>query len=300
MNLLSLFAFTVYAAGTVISPIPDDIPVITLPTQTPNVSFGQIVDASEPDVSFGQIVAIPTPVVLGETNTASPSPTPQPEADRPQAETPIITKKQSYTIAFLGDSMTDTMGPGLPAIDTFLSGIYKTTEFLLLNFGIGGTNIDDAIGRISLFASISPDIVVLESCAYNPYPNEIGLDRHWIALARAVETLQSSIPGVKIIIAATIAPNSKVFGDGAPNIAFSPEDKIQRTTAIKQYLDSTVKFAASQHLPVADAYHTSLDGAGEGKLMYINSGDHIHYSEAGRELFAQKISEAIVNNRLLE
>lgn len=96
-----------------------------------------------------------------------------------------------------------------------------------------------------------------------------------------------------MIIAATIAPNSKVFGDGAAGISFGPIDKIQHTTIIKEYLDSTVKFAASQHLPLADAYHASLDGSGDGILTYINGGDHIHYSDAGRILFAQRLVRAI-------
>jgi lysophospholipase L1-like esterase len=119
-------------------------------------------------------------------------------------------------------------------------------------------------------------------------------------LATIVDILKAKLPGVKIIIAATIAPNSTVFGDGAAGLSFSPQDKIERTTVIKQYLDSTVKFARSQQLPLADAYHPSLDANGNGKLTYINGGDHIHYSDAGRTFFAQKIADAIVANHLLE
>jgi hypothetical protein len=266
MHLFSLLTFAVFAAETILSPIPDNTPVVVpLPPK--------------PDVSFGQITtAIPTP-----TLEATPSPTP----------TLIQTQKKSYTVAFLGDSMIDTMGSDLPAVQSKLSATYAATDFTLLNYGMGGTNIDDATGRISTFTSPPPDIVVLESCAYNPYPGESGIDRHWSALSNAVETLRSSIPGVKIIVAATIAPNSKVFGDGAPNIAFSTEDKISRTNTIKQYLDSTVQFARSQHLPLADAYHASLDGNGDGILTYINGGDHIHCSDDGRALFAQKVVSAI-------
>lgn len=278
MNLLSFFAFAVYAAGAVISPIPDDI-VVATPAPP------------KPDVSFGQIVAIPTP-----TNIPTPQPSPPATAG--------AAKKKSYTIAFLGDSMIDTMGPGLPAISNKLSAAYPTDNFTLLNYGVGGTNIDYGIERITngynylgnqipSLTSTHPDIVVVESFAYNPFPVATGIDRHWLAMARAVDTIRTNIPGAKIIIAATIAPNSTVFGDGAAGLAFSREDKIERTTVIKQYLDSTVKFAASQHLPLADAYHASLDGNGDGILKYINSGDHIHYSDAGRALFAQKVVAAI-------
>lgn len=284
MNLLALFAFTIYAAGTVISPIPDV--VITAPPPP------------KPGISFGQIVDIPVPTLI-------PTPQPSPTATAGTA------KKQSYTIALLGDSMIDTLGPGIPALHTLLEQVYPQTNFTLLNYGYGGTNIDYGIERITngytylgaqipSLVSTHPDIVVIESFAYNPFPVEGGLDRHWLAMARAVDTIRSNIPGAKIIIAATIAPNSTVFGDGAPGLAFSAQDKIERTKVIKQYLDSTVKFAADQRLPLADAYHASLTGNGDGNLTYINGGDHIHYSDAGRALFTRKVAEAIGANRLLE
>lgn len=283
MNPLSLFAFVVFAAETVISPIPDDM--ITATPLPP-----------KPEVSFGQIIAIPTPIpqVLGETTVIIPTPTPS----------PLLTNKKSYTIAFLGDSMIDTMGPGLPAVGNKLSSTYPATHFTILNYGVGGTNIDYGIERITngytylgnqipALTSTHSDIVVIESFAYNPFPVANGINRHWLALAKAVDTIRENLPGVKIIIATTIAPNSTAFGDGAAGLAFGAQDKIERTTVIKQYLDSTVKFAASQHLPLADAYHASLNANGDGNLTYINGGDHIHYSDAGRALFAQKVVAAI-------
>ncbi len=281
MHLLSLFTFAVFAAETVLSPIPDNTPVVVPPPPKPEISFGQIVTAPTP-----------TPEILGVTTIA---PTP----------TPFITKKKSYTIAFLGDSMIDTMGPELPAVNNTLSAAYPATDFTLLNYGAGGTNIDYAIERVTRgytylgnqipsLGATHPDIVVVESCAYNPFPDaDGGINRHWLALARAVDTIRENLPGAKIIIAATIAPNSTVFGDGAAGVAFGPQDKIQRTTIIKQYLDSTVKFAQSQHLPLADAYHASLTATGDGNLTYINGADHIHYSDAGRALFAQKVVNAL-------
>jgi len=285
MGILSLFISVVFAAETILSPIPDGTPIVIPQPPKPTMSFGQITQ------------------VLGAAVEATPTPIPTP--------TPIVAKKKSYTIAFLGDSMIDTMGPGLPAVQNALTNVYAATKFNLLNYGVGGTNIDYGITRITgdydylgkhvlSLASAHPDIVVLESFGYNPFPVATGIDRHWLALSTAVDTLRQNIPGAKIIIAATIAPNSKVFGDGAPGIAFSPQDKVERTNVIKSYLDSTVKFARSQNLPLADAYHASMDGSGDGILSYINPGDHIHYSDAGRALFANTVFNAIAANHLLE
>ncbi len=294
MHLFSLLAFVVYAAETIISPLPDGVPTTISLITKPSVSFGQITDSVPP----------PTPQVLGETIVATPTPTPTPP--------PLVTKKKSYTIAVLGDSMVDTLGPGVPHLKTKLSSLYPATTFTILNYGVGGTNIDYGIERITSgytylgnsipsLTSTHPDLVVLESFGYNPFPDANGgVDRHWIALSKAIDTLRASIPGVKIVIGVTIAPNSKTFGDGAAGLAFSLQDKSERTTIIKEYLASTAKFAQSQHLPLADAYHASLDGNGDGILSYINGGDHIHYSDAGRALFAQKVAGAIAGNHLLE
>lgn len=272
MSFFSLLAGMVFAAETVLSPIPDGTPIVIPPPP-------------QPEISFGQIVAVPTP---------SPIPTP---TSAPQVLGIQTTARKSYTIAFLGDSMIDTMGPGLPAVKNRLSSIYPATNFTILNYGVGGTNIDYGIQRITngytylgnqipSLASAHPDIVVLESFGYNPFPVENGIDRHWLALSRAVDTLRSAIPGVRIVLAATIAPNSSVFGDGVLN--WNPEQKQQKVSEINRYIENAIKFAASQHIPLADAYHVS-----GGNTRYINAGDHIHYSDAGRALFAQKVVSAI-------
>lgn len=272
MNILSLFAVVVFAAEGIISPIPEDIPSTTIVLTKPSTSFGQL----------------PTPEVLGAS--AEPEPTPP------------VTRKSSYTIAVLGDSMVDTLGPGIPHLADALKKIYPRTDFLLYNYGVGGTNIDYGLQRLTsdylyldnpvpALVNRHPDIVVVESFGYNPYSFDEGaLEKHWLALANIVDTLKGRIPNVKIIIAATIAPDANTFGDGGAGLAFGPEDKQKRTATIKQYLENAVKFAQSQHLPLADAYTPSLVGT----ARYINPGDHIHPSEEGKQLFAQKVTEAIL------
>jgi lysophospholipase L1-like esterase len=215
------------------------------------------------------------------------------------------------TIAVLGDSMVDTLGPGVPHLVTELKKTYPDTTFTVLNHGVGAENIDSGLRRITSsytylgesrpsVVSQNPDVVVVESFGYNPYTFDAGaLETHWLALSAIVDTLR--VQGeAKVVIAATIAPNWDVFGDGAAGLSFSPTDKHQRVDVIRKYLDSTVKFAQSQGLPLADAFHPSLTNDGNGNLVYINAGDHIHYSDAGRALFARVVAQAIVANRLLE
>ena len=206
------------------------------------------------------------------------------------------------TIALLGDSMMDTLGPNAPHLSSALKKTYPATTFVIKNFGVGGTPIDSGIGRIPTIASINPDVIVLESFAYNVSgtTSQGEVDRHWLNLARAVDAIKNNLPNTKIVIAATIAPNSIRFGDGAPGIAFSSKDKQERTDMIKKYIETAIKFARSEHIPLADAYHASLDNSGNGKLALINSGDHIHYSDSGRALMGSKIAQAMIVNKLLE
>ena len=301
MNILSIFAWTVYAAEMIISPLPDTAVVASPPK--PQATFGQLIS---PLPSDGQVLGITT---TNPTPTNTPTPTPQP------THTPapsVRVRKNAFTIALLGDSMIDTLGAGIPDLNTTLSSKFPGVNFTLLNYGVGGTNIEYGIQRIAnsyeylgkqipSLISQHPDIVVVESFGYNPLPDpNNGLNQHWLDLAKVVDSLRANLPGVKIVIAATIAPNAKVFGDGAAGIAFSEQDKWQRVDVIKHYLESTVQFAQSQHLPVADAYLPSLGSDGNGNLTYINAGDHIHTSPAGRTFFASVVAQAITANHLLE
>lgn len=223
-----------------------------------------------------------------------------------------MTKKPHYTIAFLGDSMIDTLGSDLRVVHDELLHIYPKATFTLLNYGVGGENIVSGLERVTrdtvylgsprpALILTHPDVVVIESFAYNPFSFDVGaLEQHWLSLSYIIDALKINIPETKIVLAATIAPNSMVFGDGASGLAFGPQDKIERTNIIKQYLQNTIRFGQSEHVLLADVYHASLDSAGDGKLLYINAGDHIHYSDAGRQLFARTVVDTIVDNKLLE
>ncbi len=278
------------------------------------VLFAQPVSAAS---SFGELMATSTPIpttapaVLGTTTFIGPvKPSVIPTPQTKQQNSAI--KKGAVTIALLGDSMMDTMGPNAPTLQTALKKRFPRTTFIIKNYGVGGTGIQYGIERITNgytylgtsyapLVSANPDIVVVESFGYNPFGDDAGtIDAHWLLLAKTVDTIKAHLPNAKIVMAATIAPNANRFGDGAYGLSFSVIEKWQRTTTIKKYLENTVRFANGEHLPLADAYHPSLLPDGNGNLTYINSGDHIHYSDKGRALMATKIADAIVKNNLLD
>lgn len=219
-------------------------------------------------------------------------------------------EKTWVTIALLGDSMTDTLQSGLPQLDKLLKVAYPDYTFSLLNYGQGGTDIESGLFRLTntttylgreypSVLSYKPDILVVESFGYNPWSWEkFDLDRQWLTIAKIIDTVKANSPDTKIILASSIAPNTKIFGDGALN--WNNNDKWKKATTIKLYLQNMVNFATSQNYPLADAYHPSLDSSQEGMEKYINEGDHLHPSEEGKQLFSQKIVEAIIKNNFIK
>jgi len=215
------------------------------------------------------------------------------------------------TIAVLGDSMIDTLTPSLPQLQTALQEYYPTTKFNLLNYGGGGSNIEDGLNRllndheylgkkIPSLISQKPDIIVVESFAYNNFGNsESGINRHWLDLGAIVHNIKTLLPDTKIVLAATIAPNSIVFGNGIKDSHFTALDKLEKSKTIRLYLQNLVNFATSENYPLADAYQPSLFND-EGYLPFINSGDHLHPSGPGGEFFCDTVAKAIFDHKLID
>lgn len=311
MNFFSLMATTAMVAKTLISPLPDQLALLSIILSEPKAqgSLGDLLHKTpSPEFKPSRLLqALESPT---STPTIQPTPVSLPSPQSVMNARRL--RKNHYTIALLGDSMIDTLGPGVPSLKKLLTITYPGVTFTVANFGVGATNIEYGIERITnayeylgqhiqALVDSHPDIVVVESFGYNPLPDSEGaLDRHWMDLAYVVDKVKITMPEAKIIIAATIAPNWDIFGDGTPGLSFTPEEKRKRVVTIKTYLDNAVRFAKSQHLPLADVFHASLDASGNGKAIYINSSDHIHYSEAGKRLFAKKVVETVAGSRLLE
>ena len=237
---------------------------------------------------------------------------PQPQVLGAAATQEIIEESTtgSSTIAVLGDSMIDVMQPELPQLKNALKNFYPQVQFKLLNYGVGASSLEFGLERLTSnytylgkdFPSLlsqNPDIIVIESFAYNHWANnQSGLDRQWLTLAKIVETIKNQSQA-KIILAAHIGPDETSLCDGIEGLHLLPKQKREKAQNIRAYLQNLINFATSQGYPLADAYHPSLDSNGNGQSIYVNAGDHLHPSGLGGELFAQKIAEAIAKNNLL-
>lgn len=303
------FTIRVYAESGFISPVPEN-PYMSNPITSdipslPTLTFDALLSARL-NVLGATDEQIPTSSAAAQIATASTSITPTPTA------LPRKTKKSTMTISLVGDSMTDTLGPEAGGLGNKLRATYPATQFTIINHGVGAENIDSGLKRLTnsysylgkdrpSVVSQKPDVIIVESFGYNPYSIPDGaLTRHWLQLASVIDVIKLHLPETKIMLAATIAPNWNVFGDGAPFINYSAEEKKAKVETIKSYIINAIKFAQSQKLPLADAFHPTLDGTGNGKVGYINGGDHIHYSDSGRSFMATIMANAIVANKLLE
>ncbi len=253
--------------------------------------------------------------LLYPSSSPAPSPVSKPEVlgvESPSVSLPAIGGEgKIITVIVLGDSMIDTLQPGLPQLESALKKLYPHKRFNIVNYGVGASNIEYALFRLTndyqyldqkypSLISLNPDIVVIESFAYNNFGNSPeGIDRQWLGLGAVTTVIKEKLPQSKIVLAATIAPNSIIFGNGIPGVQFSALEKIEKTKTVKLYLQNLVNFATSQSFPLANAYHPSLEN-GEGKKEYINPNDGLHPSGPGGEFFCQAVAQTIFDHRLVD
>lgn len=271
--------------------------------------FFQILETYHPS-SFYQVDFQPTPI-------PTPIPTTIPSVLGVTTQNSTLPhigggNSREITVALLGDSMIDTLRPYLSTLQQYLTNYYPHHTFRILDYGVGASNIESGLKRLTQdyeyqgesydsLLSLTPDIIVVESFAYNNFGNtQSGINRHWQALSSIVATIQKKSPSTKIILAATIAPNSTNFAKGAPNIHLTALEKRENATTIKTYLQNLVNFATSQNYPLADAYHPSTNFINEGDTAYIDPKDNIHPSVTGAKLFFSILAKSITDNRLID
>jgi len=269
--------------------------------------FYQLLSAYQPSLSkavyrpFSSTVSIPTQVV---EVTPIPTPTVALSTAPPITEAITIPKNiggisKTVSIALLGDSMIETLN--IDMINKSLNTYYPNSTFNITKFGSPAQTIEYGKKRLEAeIIPLKPDIIVIESFAYNNFGNtEDSINRHWLELGAITTIIKTKLPNTKIILAATICPNSTSFGNGS-EFRFSSMEKQEKVKTIDLYLQSTINFATSQKFIIADAYSVSCDKSGQGLPELINSQDNIHPSELGKQLFADTLSQTIYKNKIVD
>lgn len=254
----------------------------------------QLLSAYQPRITPRLSIATPTPSAIVSLNTNT---VPLPTVIKPKNIGGI---GNNTTIALIGDSMIESLEPELPQLRKSLSAYYPDYPFNLININYPAQNIEYAQKKLNEdLISLSPDIVIIESFAYNNFGNnQEGINRHWLDLDVITTTINKSLPNTKIILAAAIPPNSITFANGTDN-KYSSLEKIEKTKTIKLYIQNLINFATSKKIPLANAYHYCLDSNNEGLLECINPSNNIYFSNYGAQIFCDTISKTIFDNKML-
>lgn len=215
----------------------------------------------------------------------------------------IIKPKNIYTIALVGDSMTDYLGSGVE-IKRNLKNYYPQKQIEIHNFSVGSTNILTLPDRLQNLTNYNGkisepilntdfDLIIIESFGHNPlseYPLDEGLKKHNQIMDQAREMIKQRQPWALIILLATIAPHKDRYAEGVINL--ETEERIKWAKERAAYIKNHIDYAKKHQLPLINVYEKSLDD-------HINTGDFIHPSATGVELISQEIAHYIFQNRLL-
>jgi lysophospholipase L1-like esterase len=257
-------------------------------------------------------------IVIGIRNISTkssiplPKPTPTPKVYKliDQYVPPKIATAASYTLIFLGDSMTEALGQNFDFLRLDLAKYYPKKVFGLFNYGFGSTNILSIQNRLDNsttylgkdFPAILDryfDIILIESMGTNPlseFPLAEGLQKQSAALDTMVAKIADTHPNSLIIFIATIAP-SQFYGKGVVDL--SPAMRIQWANERRSYIENHISYAKKHNIPLINVYEKTLDKNGVTIGKYINTGNYIHPSVKGVTLISQTIADYLFQNQIL-
>lgn len=225
-------------------------------------------------------------------------------------EAPKINNSPSYTLIFLGDSMTEALGENFDFLRKDLTKYYPKKVFGLFNYGFGSTNIlsiEDRLNQETIYQGRNfPavlnryfDIIFIESSGNNPlseFPLDQGLQKQTAALDHMVAELTDTHPNSLIIFIATVAPSS-FYGKGVVDL--SPSVRIQWANERRAYIENHISYAKRHNIPLINVYEKTLDKNGFTIGKYISTSNYIHPSVTGVSLISQMIADYLYKNTIL-
>lgn len=255
---------------------------------------------------------LPIPISIS-TPSSTPIPVLTPKIYRPIEHylPPIIQKSPSYTLIFVGDSMTESLGENFDDLRLDLKKYYPEKIFGLFNYGFGSSNILSVEDRLNhdtayqgkIFPAILSrdfDLILIESSGNNPlsqFSLDEGLQKQTAALDYMVAELTDTHPNSLIIFIATIAPSQTLYGKGAVDL--SPTVRNQWANERRAYIENHINYAKSHNIPLINVYEKTLDKNGLAITRYLNPNNYIHPSVEGVSLISQTIADYLYQNHIL-
>jgi lysophospholipase L1-like esterase len=263
-------------------------------------------------IVFCLIIVKPFPKVISlQGFIPQPSSTPKALKVIDHYQPPKIAAAPAYTLIFVGDSMTESLGENFDALRPDLKTYYPNKIFGLFNYGFGSTNIltiEDRFNNETVYQGKTLpailargfDIIIIESFGNNPlseYPLEQGLALQTKTLDHLVAELVDTKPNSLIIFLATIAPSQSLYGKGAVDL--SPAVRNQWANERRAYIENHINYAKNHNIPLINIYEKSMDKNGLALTKYLNHDNYIHPSNEGVQLISQSIADYFYQNDIL-
>jgi hypothetical protein len=224
--------------------------------------------------------------------------------------------RRQVKIACLGDSMTAFWGQEMIELRHALTARFPGQPFELMNYGVSGTRAEYGIYRLThdfpgpfgdpaqkCLSAVSPDIVIVESFAYNHRLDGIEwVDNYKKVLHELITTIRNTMPA-KIMFLVTIPPDVDHFLDHVPTYK-DVDVNLRRQWGLgsEMYLQAAVDFAKSENLPLINIFELVKERVAGGTPIrwYIDQNDHIHPSRFTYELTAEQIAKAIEQHQYIQ
>lgn len=258
------------------------------------------VEPQEETIENGQIQGVTT-----EVSTQSPTPVSilvdeQKDIVENTARTP---RKTSFKIALYGDSMIDSLGTKMIALQDALKKKYPNITFTFYNYGVGAENVEQGLSRFDKpliigdrnyppLSTIGADIIVLDSYAYNPF-NPFDRDKHWINLSKLVEKAKET--NAEVYLLADIAPVRAEFGRGPKGVNWDTVTAYEKSGQVIQLLENAVGISKNLNVILINAFERStVTVRGDGKREFVSAQDGVHPSDIGQKFIAEQITNTLV------
>ena len=212
-------------------------------------------------------------------------------------------------VVLLGDSMVDTydfMGSGFPELKRELVKLDPSSYIELKNHGVGTTDVALGLQRTSVSYDYlargrklpavideSPDLVILESFAYNHWTDSPDDINKYVACHRNIIRTIKEKTSAKILLLSTIAPNKKKFATGVLSLNWTEQKRVKEYELVIKYFCEFNQFASQSGLPFLNLFDQSLTSQ-TGKLAYISNVDYVHLSYSGRTFISRLLAPEIL------
>ncbi len=210
-------------------------------------------------------------------------------------------------IAIYGDSMTEYLHRPPRALAEHLANLQPRVDAELFNYGIGATRAELVLYRLRYeywhgrermqpLPVLKPDILVLESCAFNnSNDQQAGLSNFTHIWDQILATCRELAPQAHVLLYLTIAPIAALPDERANRLFYGalPEIFALRHHWRSVYQQSFAQWAARQGVPLVDVREHVLNMAAHTPLVHWVAADGVHPNAAGVDLISAQIAAAI-------